>query len=341
MGQVNFRLDPGERSGKLVAELEQVSKGYDGKLLIRDFTTRLLRGDRIGLIGPNGVGKTTLLKLILGEIQPDSGVVKPGSKLEIAYFDQFRSVLDDNMAIVDVIGDGKDFVEIGGQRRHVMSYLEDFLFSPARAKSPVSSLSGGERNRLLLAQLFTRPANVLVLDEPTNDLDIDTLELLEQLLADYGGTVFLVSHDRAFLDNVATQVIAFEGNGQLMEYPGGYSDWVNTQARMAELAAQASRTVVVNSVSDKPADKPDNKARPARRDSNKLSYNETRELERLPDEIAELEAEQAALQEALLNPDIYKTDPKQAHEWQLRVNEIDTLLLDKLARWDALESRAS
>lgn len=340
VGQVNFRLDPGERSGKLVAELEQVSKGYDGKLLIRDFTSRLLRGDRIGLIGPNGVGKTTLLKLILGEIQPDSGVVKQGSKLEIAYFDQFRSVLDDNMAIVDVIGDGKDFVEIGGQRRHVMSYLEDFLFSPARAKSPVSSLSGGERNRLLLAQLFTRPANVLVLDEPTNDLDIDTLELLEQLLADYGGTVFLVSHDRAFLDNVATQVIAFEGNGQLMEYPGGYSDWVNTQARMAELAAQASRTVAV-SASDKPADKSDSKARPARRDSNKLSYNETRELERLPDEIAELEAEQATLQEALLNPDIYKTDPKQAHEWQLRVNEIDTLLLDKLARWDALESRAS
>lgn len=336
VGQVNFRLDPGERSGKLVAELEQVSKGYEGRTLIGDFTSRLLRGDRIGLIGPNGAGKTTLLKLILGEIQPDSGTVKPGSKLEIAYFDQFRSQLDDEMAIVDVIGDGKDFVEIGGQRRHVMSYLEDFLFSPARAKSPVKSLSGGERNRLLLAQLFTRPANVLVLDEPTNDLDIDTLELLEQLLADYSGTVFLVSHDRAFLDNVATQVIAFEGDGVLMEYPGGYSDWLAAKARMAELAAPA-RTVAVAPVK---TDKAEASAKPARR-SNKLSYNETRELERLPDDIAELEAEQAALQEALLNPDIYKTDPKQAHEWQLRVNEIDTLLLDKLARWDELESRAS
>ncbi len=332
VGQVNFQLDAGERSGKLVAELEHVSKGYDGKTLIRDFTTRILRGDKIGLIGPNGAGKTTLLKLILGQLEPDSGVVKQGTKLEIAYFDQFREQLDEETSVADIISQGNDFVEIGGVRKHVMSYLEDFLFSPQRARSPVRSLSGGERNRLLLARLFTRPANVLVLDEPTNDLDIDTLELLEEVIANYSGTVFLVSHDRAFLDNVVTQVIAFEGEGRLEEYPGGYQDWLDTKARMAAMKpADAPKTVTSTPVATR-QDKP----KPAR---NKLSYNETRELAALPDDIAALETEQAELNQKLLDPDCYRNTPKEAVQWQQRIEAIDELLLEKLARWEELESR--
>ncbi|MCG9008322.1 ATP-binding cassette domain-containing protein, partial [Laribacter hongkongensis] len=240
-------------------------------------------------------------------------------------------------AIIDVIGDGKDYVDISGQRKHVMSYLEDFLFSPARARSPVRSLSGGERNRLLLAKLFTQPANILVLDEPTNDLDIDTLELLEQLLIDYPGTVFLVSHDRAFLDNVATQVIAFEGEGRLREYPGGYTDWVNTRARMAELAAPARPATPAPAAGNATAP-----ARPARdKTRTRLSYNEVRELERLPDEIAALEAEQAGLNEKLLDPSVWKDQAAAARDWQARIEAIDELLLDKLARWEELEAKQS
>ncbi len=333
VGQVNFQLDAGERSGKLVAELEHVSKGFGDKQLIRDFTSRILRGDKIGLIGPNGAGKTTLLKLILGELQPDAGVVKQGSKLEIAYFDQFREQLDEDMSVADVISQGNDFVEIGGAKKHVMSYLEDFLFSPQRARSPVKSLSGGERNRLLLARLFTRPANVLVLDEPTNDLDIDTLELLEDVIAQYSGTVFLVSHDRAFLDNVVTQVIAFEGAGRLEEYPGGYQDWQDTRQRMAALGA-----------ADKPKEAaPAAAAAPARQDKpkaarGKLSYNEGRELAALPDQISALEAEQAELNQRLLDPNCYRDTPREAVAWQQRIEEIDELLLEKLARWEELEA---
>ncbi|KZE34968.1 ATP-binding cassette domain-containing protein [Crenobacter luteus] len=331
VGQVNFQLDPGERSGKLVAELEHVGKGYEGKTLIRDFTSRILRGDKIGLIGPNGAGKTTLLKLILGELEPDSGTVKRGTKLEIAYFDQFREQLDEEMSVADVISQGNDFVEIGGQKKHVMSYLEDFLFDPARARSPVKSLSGGERNRLLLARLFTRPANVLVLDEPTNDLDIDTLELLEEVLGQYSGTVFLVSHDRAFLDNVVTQVIAFEGDGQLNEYPGGYQDWVDARARMAAMKPAEKKKEAPSANVEKPArEKPK---------SNKLSFNEKRELERLPDEIAALEAEQAQLTEKLIDPNAYRDTPQEARGWQARIDQIDELLLDKLARWEELEAK--
>ncbi|MCP1293240.1 MULTISPECIES: ATP-binding cassette domain-containing protein [Chromobacterium] len=331
VGQVNFQLDAGERSGKLVAELEHVGKGFEGKTLIRDFTTRILRGDKIGLIGPNGAGKTTLLKLILGQLDADSGSVKQGSKLEIAYFDQFREQLDEETSVADIISQGNDFVEIGGVKKHVMSYLEDFLFSPQRARSPVRSLSGGERNRLLLARLFTRPANVLVLDEPTNDLDIDTLELLEDVIAQYSGTVFLVSHDRAFLDNVVTQVIAFEGDGRLEEYPGGYQDWIDTKARMAAMKP-AEKPRDASAPQEKPKDKP----KSAR---NKLSYNETRELAALPDEIAALETEQASLNQQLLDPNCYRDTPKEAIAWQRRVEEIDELLMDKLARWEELESK--
>jgi ABC transport system ATP-binding/permease protein len=334
VGQVNFQLESGERSGKLVAELEHVDKGFDGRMLIRDFTSRILRGDKIGLIGPNGIGKTTLLKLILGELEPDRGSVRRGTNLQIAYFDQFREQLDEEASLVDIISQGNEFLDIGGQRKHVMSYLEDFLFSPERARSPVRSLSGGERNRLLLARLFTRPANVLVLDEPTNDLDIDTLELLEDLLDAYGGTVFLVSHDRAFLDNVVTQVIAFEGEGRLEEAPGGYQDWIEARARMAQLArpaAEAGHPPTPDAV--KPA--PD-KARHAR---NKLTYNETRELAELPEMLESLEKEQAALNERLLDPACYRDTPMEARTWQARIEEIENLLLDKLARWEELESK--
>ncbi len=225
LGHVNLAITEADRSGQLVAELAHVTKGYDGRVLIRDFSTRILRGDRIGLIGPNGAGKSTLLKLILGDVQPDAGTVRRGTRLAVAYFDQFREQLDPDATLADTISPGADFVEIGGTRRHVMTYLGEFLFPPERARSPVRSLSGGERNRLLLARLFAQPANVLVLDEPTNDLDIETLELLEALLQEYTGTLFLVSHDRAFLDNVVTQTIAFEEDGVLREYAGGYSDW--------------------------------------------------------------------------------------------------------------------
>jgi ATP-binding cassette subfamily F protein uup len=229
VGKVELAVAQGERSGKLVAELEHVSKRYGAKRVVEDFSTRVMRGDKIGLIGPNGTGKSTLLKLILGEIEPDSGSVRRGTKLEVAYYDQFRTALDEEATLSDTIAPGSDFVEIDGARKHVISYLGDFLFPPERARAPVKSLSGGERNRLLLARLFSRPANVLVLDEPTNDLDIETLELLESLLQDYSGTLFLVSHDRAFLDNVVTQTIAFEGDGGWKEYAGGYSDWQRTR----------------------------------------------------------------------------------------------------------------
>ena len=330
-GQVQFNIDSGERSGKLVAELEHVSKAYGGKIIIRDFSTRIQRGDRIGLLGPNGAGKTTLLKLILGELQPDSGSVKQGTKLEIAYFDQFRTQLDENAAVIDVVSQGHEFIEIGQTRKHVISYLEDFLFAPERARSPVRSLSGGERNRLLLARLFTRPANVLVLDEPTNDLDIDTLDLLEQLLADYPGTVFLVSHDRAFLDNVVTQVIAFEGDGLLREYVGGYSDWVLAQSRAA--APQLSSAPQAR-VADKAAE-----PAPQRERSVKLSYNETRELAALPQQIETLEQESAGLNQQLLDPDLFRTDPARGAQIHARVEEIELQLLEMLARWEELESR--
>lgn len=337
IGGVNFTLDSGERSGKLVAELEHVSKGYEGRTLIRDFTTRIMRGDKIGLIGPNGAGKTTLLKLILGDLAPDQGEVTQGTKLEVAYFDQFREQLDENATIVDIISQGNDFIEIGGVRKHVMSYLEDFLFAPARAKSPVRSLSGGERNRLLLARLFTRPANVLVLDEPTNDLDIDTLELLESLLADYKGTVFLVSHDRAFLDNVVTQVIAFEGDGNLSEHPGGYADWLDAKQREAQLLSEHKKKA---SAPAPTASASPPKTERARQDNaKKLSFNENRELERLPDEISALETEQAELTERLQNPEVWKTQMEDAMAWQERIEEIDLSLLDKLARWEVLEAK--
>ena len=329
-GQVSFRLDAGEKSGKIIAELEHASFDYGGKPIMRDFSAVIQRGDKIGLIGPNGIGKTTFLKLILGELAPTAGKIRLGSKQETAYFDQFRSALNEADTVFYTLGQGNDYVEIGGKKRHVMGYLEDFLFSPARAQSPVSSLSGGERNRLLLAKLFTRPANILVLDEPTNDLDIDTQELLEDLLRDYAGTVFLVSHDRAFLDNVVTQSIVFEGEGRLKEYIGGYQDYLDAKNR--EQAFQAAPPAK-SAAEDTPA-----KSKPKPNRTVKLSYKEQRELDALPDQIAALETEQTALAAQLSNPDIFR-DYEKAAALQQRAEAIETELLEKLERWEELEAK--
>lgn len=330
MGKVNLQLDAGDKSGKLVAELEHVNKAYGQRQIVRDFSTRIQRGDKIGLIGPNGAGKTTLLRLILGELQPDSGIVRQGTKIEIAYFDQFRTQLDPDSTLSDIISPGSDWVEIGGAKKHVIGYLEDFLFAPERARSPVSSLSGGERNRLLLARLFAKPANVLVLDEPTNDLDIETLELLEELLQNYDGTLFLVSHDRTFLDNVVTQTIAAEGDGLWREYAGGYSDWAAYKASLAKEASKARAEV-------KPVAKA---AEPVKAKGDKLSWKEQRELEALPDKIAALEGEQADLSKRLEDPAIYQADPQAAQKAAERLVLIDDELMALLERWGLLEARA-
>ncbi len=331
-GQVKLEVGSGERSGKIVAELDMVNKRYGERAIVRDFSTTILRGDKVGLIGANGAGKTTLLKLILGEEQPDSGTLKQGTKLQIAYFDQMRAQLNEEMSLAETISPGSDWVEVNGQKKHVMSYLGDFLFAPERARSPVRTLSGGERNRLLLARLFAKPANVLVLDEPTNDLDIDTLELLEELLEDYQGTVFLVSHDRMFLDNVVTQVIVAEGNGQWRDYIGGYSDW----ERVRDTASAAARKPDARAVKDarEPAAVPvATAARPK-----KLSFKEQRELDELPARIAELEQEQAALNIMLSDPDFYRRTPAEAKRVNARIAEIEEALLVALDRWEAIES---
>ena len=327
-GNVKLNLDAGERSGKLVAELDKVVKSYGDRTLINGFSTRILRGDKIGLLGPNGIGKTTLLKLILGDIEPDSGKIERGTKINVAYFDQMREQLDEEATLADTISPGSDFVEIGNERKHVISYLEDFLFPPQRSRSPVKSLSGGERNRLLLARLFARPANVLVLDEPTNDLDINTLELLESLLQDFAGTLFLVSHDRAFLENTVTQVIAFEGNGVLTEFGGGYDDWQRfTKQNTSSLQAnkhESTGTVKKSTIDTK---------------ATKLSFKEQKELDEIPAKIELLEAEQANIHSQLANVNIYKTHAEEAKALQVRLLEIDNLLENLLARWAALDSK--
>jgi len=333
-GQVKLEVSSGERSGKIVAELENVSKAYGPKTIVRDFTGTIMRGDKVGLIGQNGAGKTTLLKLILGEETADAGTVRQGTKLQVAYFDQMRTQLNEEASLAETIAPGSDWVEVNGQRKHVMTYLSDFLFAPERARSPVRTLSGGERNRLLLARLFAKPANVLVLDEPTNDLDIDTLELLEELLEEYTGTVFLVSHDRTFLDNVVTQVIASEGDGVWREYVGGYSDWERVRANMQATARKAD---------SKPEAKPaEVQAAPvaAAAKPKKLSYKEQRELEELPKLIAQLEEEQAAISAKLADPDLYKQGADAAVSLNARFAEIDGLLLENLERWEVIEARS-
>jgi ATP-binding cassette subfamily F protein uup len=331
LGTVRLALDRGEVSGKLVAELEHVSKRYGERSVVHDFSCRILRGDKIGIIGPNGAGKTTLLKVILGELAPDSGSVRLGTKLNVAYFDQFRVALDDDAAVADVISQGAEYVEIGGVRKHVMSYLGDFLFSPQRARSPVRSLSGGERNRLLLARLFSRPANAIVLDEPTNDLDIETLELLEELLADFAGTVFLVSHDRSFLDNVVTQVIASEGKGVWREYAGGYEDWERVRG-VAAACVSARREEQARKPATAVVGKPDR---------DRLSYKERRELESLPERIGELEQAHATLAARLADPALYREEPQRGREIGAQMQALEQQIEAAMLRWEELERRAS
>jgi ATP-binding cassette subfamily F protein uup len=332
-GQVKLEVSAGDRSGKIVAELTDVNKRYGDKVIVRDFSATLLRGDKIGLIGSNGAGKTTLLKLILGEETPDSGTIRQGTKLQVAYFDQMRAQLNEEASLTETIAPGSDWVEINGQRKHVMTYLNDFLFAPERARSPVKSLSGGERNRLLLARLFAKPANVLVLDEPTNDLDIDTLELLEELLEDYSGTVFLVSHDRTFLDNVVTQVIVAEGDGLWREYIGGYSDW--ERVRPASSQAAAIKGSAKSETKPEPA-KVQAAAAPKQK---KLSYKEQRELDALPLLIAQLENEQKTISGRLADPNLYKQQPEEAQRLNQRFAEIDQQLLESLEKWEDIEAR--
>jgi len=327
LGTVSMTLEEGERSGQLVAELVHVSKAFGGRPVVADLTCRIMRGDKVGLIGPNGAGKTTLLKLILGESDPDAGSVRRGTRLSVAYYDQFRAQLDEEASVLDTVGQGSDYVEVAGERKHVMSYLGDFLFSPERVRSPVKSLSGGERNRLLLARMFARSANLLVLDEPTNDLDIETLELLEALLQEYTGTVLLVSHDRAFLDNVVTQVIAYDGDGRWVENPGGYEEW----SRVLRVRGEQRRA-------DGPP--PTRKAdvpRPGR--TPKLSWKEQQELNELPARIEALEREQGELSHRLADPEFYKADPGRVKEVKTRYDELEALLLETLERWEALEAK--
>jgi len=307
---------------------------------VKDFTATILRGDKVGLLGPNGAGKTTLLKLILGTIAPDSGTATMGTRIEVAYFDQMREGLDLNASLEDYISPGSEWIEINGNKKHVKSYLSDFLFAPERTNSPVSTLSGGERNRLLLARLFARPANVLVLDEPTNDLDIDTLDLLEQLLQEYKGTVFLVSHDRYFLDNVVTSIIANEGDGFWREYEGGYEDWKIQKARSDKIRAANGGAKAVEKPEAKPEIKVEPKPTPVKSGVNKLNGKERQELEVLPLQIETLETEQADIGIAMSNPDLYKNEPELAASMQARLSEITADLEIKLQRWELLLSRS-
>ncbi len=344
LGRVSMDISGGERGGKIVAELDGVSRSFGEKTVVRNFSATILRGDKIGLIGPNGAGKTSLLKLILGELSPDTGTVRQGSNLQIAYFDQMRNALDLDATLADFISPGSEWVEIGAQRKHVKSYLGDFLFSPARANSPVRSLSGGERNRLLMARLFARPANVLVLDEPTNDLDIDTLELLEDLLQEYAGTVFLVSHDRTFLDNVVTSTIAFEGDGLWREYEGGVQDWLLQSARTREARktsgdAARAQPAIVKDVGDGKSARDGQATKPT--GNGKLSFKERRELGDVLQLIDDLEHEQSSLREQLTDGALYRDDPKRAQDMHLRDLEIEAKLMQALERWDTLSARES
>ncbi|MEI6468323.1 MAG: ATP-binding cassette domain-containing protein [Betaproteobacteria bacterium] len=336
VGQVKLDIHAGQRTGKIVASLENVCFSFGEKCIVNDFTATILRGDKVGILGPNGAGKSTLLKIILGQLQAQSGEVRQGSMIDIAYFDQLREALDLESSLEDFISPGSEWVEIGGQRKHVKSYLNDFLFSPERARSPVKTLSGGERNRLLLARLFAKPANVLVLDEPTNDLDIDTLDLLEEFLQNYGGTVFLVSHDRQFLDHVVTSMIAFEGAGTWREYEGGYEDWkIQNQRRLAYLGA--SQKVITN-----PAKSRSNQPSPTNKlaeGSSGLNKYEKKELDKLVLQIEALEREQSDLSAQLSDAQLYMNRPTEAQALQERATQVSETLNQLLVRWETLLQR--
>jgi len=329
IGSVRFQTEISERSGQMVLEVERVSKSFDGRaFVVRDFSARVMRGDRVGLIGANGSGKTTLLKLLIGELDPDDGEVRRGANVQIAYYDQQREQLDPERTVWETVADGLETVTIDGATQHVFGYLRDFLFPPERAQSPVRALSGGERNRLLLARLFARPFNVLVMDEPTNDLDIETLELLEERLATWPGTLLLVSHDRAFIDHVVTSTLVFEGDGHVQEYIGGYEDWLRQRR---SVVSGSSRTPVLSGFSrTRSVTSP-----------RKPSYKEQLELEQLPARIEALEVEQRQLQAAVSDADFYKKPAGEIHETLGRLEELETLLLDAYTRWDALDSRTT
>jgi len=325
-GTARITAQQGEASGKVVIEADKISYAWQGKPLVTDFSTVIMRGDRIGVIGPNGAGKTTLLRLLLGELQPDSGTVKQGTRLQISYFDQLRSQLDEEKSIIDNVAEGSDSVEVNGKPKHIVGYLQDFLFTPERMRTPVKALSGGERNRLLLAKLFSRPSNVLVMDEPTNDLDVETLELLEELLMEYTGTVLLVSHDRAFLNQVVTGIFAFEGNGHIGEYVGGYDDWLRQRPKSVASAPAAVTSAKNTAAAEKSPKK------------SKMSYKEQRELEQLPGQIEAMESEQGALHEAMNDPDFFKQGNELVARHTARLAELEQQLAVAYARWDELES---
>jgi ATP-binding cassette subfamily F protein uup len=334
IGNIRLSLDSGERSGDLVSEFDGVSKRFAGSPIIANLSMRIMRGDRVGLVGQNGTGKSTLIRLILGELQPDAGTVRLGTRLNIAYFDQLRSRLDIEATLAEAISPGSDWVQIGNERKHIVSYLEEFLFPAQRAQSPVRMLSGGERNRLLLARLFAQPANLLVLDEPTNDLDIQSLELLEARLQDYQGTLLLVSHDRRFLDNVVTQTLAAEGNGEWREYVGGYSDFLKQRSMLdGERAPGPRRSPVPESARNRPAAEKAGKAR------DRLSQKEERELAALPAEIESLEHEQAQLSERMSQPDYHRLGGELLRGDRKRLGELEEQLLQKFERWEALEEQ--
>ena len=329
LGQINLNIDAGMKSGKIVAELEKVSLAFGDKIIVKDLNFRLLRGDRLGLVGHNGVGKSTLISLILGKRQPDSGTIKLGTNLQIAYFDQLRAQLDPNKTVAETISPGSEWIEVGGSKKHIMAYLGDFLFPPRRANVPVSNLSGGERNRLLLARLFALPANLLVLDEPTNDLDIDSLELLEQTLQNYPGTLILVSHDRRFLDNVVTEVLAPEGNGLWREYVGGYSDWQHYKPKVESAVKKAE--IVDKVVPKKP-----------KQTKIKLSYKENKELETLPEHLMQLEAERDELISLMSESDYYSThSPQEIKEQNEKIQFLENKINQSYLRWEELENKRS
>jgi ATP-binding cassette subfamily F protein uup len=324
-GTARVQIQEAERTGKLVIEADRVSLSYDDRFVIHHFSTTILRGDKIGIIGPNGSGKTTLLKVLLGDLKPQAGTVKLGTNLEVVYLDQHRAQLDDEKTVQDNVANGSDYVTVKGQRRHVIGYLGDFLFAPARARSPVKVLSGGERNRLLLAKLFTKPSNVLVLDEPTNDLDLETLELLEELLMDYSGTVLLVSHDREFLNNVVTSTLVLEGGGKVNEYVGGYDDWL--RQRKTEIPATSHKQEEQRS-----------QPRPQKEKRRKLSFKEKKELEGLPQQIEEFEREQQAIHESLADPSFYRESGLKVSEFKARLEVLEKELKEAYRRWEELET---
>lgn len=338
MGSIRMSIDAGEKSGKIVAEVKGLSKSFGDCVIVKDLDFTLMRGDRLGLIGRNGAGKSTLIKLLLGKIQPDAGTVKLGTNIKLAYFDQLREQLDLTKTVAETISPGSDWVEIGGERKHIIAYLGDFLFPPRRANVPVSSLSGGERNRLLLARLFALPANLLVLDEPTNDLDIDSLELLEQTLAVYPGTIILVSHDRRFLDNVVTEVLAPEGDGKWREYVGGYTEWF-TQRQQENDPFAAAKTEKKAEKTEKPAK--NEKPRDVIPQKIKLSWREARELEALPEKLEAMEKEQASIINAMSAFDYHSKSVEDIKADKLRLEELEKSIADGWTRWEALSEKES